>query len=587
MPDFATVVERFLDESFALDPVDATTVGRHEHDDRWPDLSEGGRIARLGFCDRWSSELTGIDDATWSADEQIDRDRLLLFLESTRFAAAELRPESWDPLDLVYLLGSGLFALLSREFAPLAVRLGSVAGRLSGIPEVLAAARAQLGGLDGRPVSRLHTETALADFPGVVDLAHAAVATAEAAAPDDPEVATLLPRLRAAAGRAEAAVDSFLAHLESVVLPASEGEGRLGRDLYARRLQHLMADPSLTPERVLAEAERAFDAVRAAMVRLSRELWPTWRPAEAPPSDEGRLVRGVLDAIAADHPTADALLDECRSALRGIEAFCQRRDVIGLASEPLEIAWTPRFLRSFANAMLDAPGPFDRAERTFFFITPPDVDWPPERRESYLREQNRRQLAIVTIHEAVPGHYLQISYGNRAPSRVRSVFGDSMYAEGWAVYVTQVMIDLGFAADDPALMLAHWKYFLRAATNAILDVRTHTAGLTEAEAIELMVVGAFQEEAEAHAKWRRARLTSAQLSTYFVGSMAFWDLERAVRVQRAAASGVEDAAAAVPQPQIVGGLGETPGFRYRAHLESVISTGNLPLPLLRRAIAGG
>jgi len=338
---------------------------------------------------------------------------------------------------------------------------------------------------------------------------------------------------------------------------------------------------------VLAEAERAFDAVRAAMVRLSRELWPTWRPAEAPPSDEGRLVRGVLDAIAADHPTADTLLDECRSALRRIEAFCQARDVIGLASEPLEIAWTPRFLRSFANAMLDAPGPFDRAERTFFFITPPDVDWPPERTESYLREQNRRQLAIVTIHEAVPGHYLQIAYGNRAPSRVRSVFGDSLYAEGWAVYVTQVMIDLGFAADDPALLLAHWKYFLRAATNAILDVRTHTAGLTEAEAIELMVVDAFQEEAEAHAKWRRARLTSAQLSTYFVGSMAFWDLERAVRVQRAAASGVEDPAAAVPRSRIVGGLGETPGFRYRAHLESVISTGNLPLPLLRRVIVGG
>ena len=583
--DFATLVDRFIDEALALDPVSATHIGRHDFDDRWTDLSEAGRQERLAWCDRWAAELAGLPDNALTPAEAIDRDRLAMVVDDERFAAAEFRSERWSPMDWVYLLGSGLFALLSREFAPLDVRLTSVAGRLGGIPGVVATAREELVGLADRPVSRFHTEVAIDDLEGVIALIRCAVLTAESAATDgDARVTDLLPQLRERAGAAESAIEALREHLRAEVLPQSEGEGRLGRDLYAKRLQRVLADPSLTPEHVLAEVERAFEATRAEMVRIAREIWPQWRPGEAMPSDEGQLVRGVLDAVAEDRPTPETLLDDCRAWLDRIEAFCRETELIGLPDEPLAIDWTPVFLRSFANAMLNAPGPFDRAERTFFFVTPPNEDWPKEQVDSYLREQNRRQLAIMTIHEAVPGHYLQIAYGNKAPSLVRSVFGDSQYAEGWAVYVTQVMIDRGFADGDPALLLAHWKYFLRAATNAILDVRTHTAGLTEAEALDLMIRGGFQEDAEAKAKWRRARLSSGQLSTYFVGGLAFWDLERAVRLRRATEAGATDPEAVVPRPRIVGDLGETPGFNYRAHLEAVISTGKLPLPLLRRAI---
>ena len=146
-------------------------------------------------------------------------------------------------------------------------------------------------------------------------------------------------------------------------------------------------------------------------------------------------------------------------------------------------------------------------------------------------------LTILTIHEAVPGHYLQGVYSSRVPSIIRAVFRDGVYAEGWAVYVTQVMMDAGFAETDPALMLCHWKYYLRSATNALIDVGIHTAGMTEAEAIDLMVDGAFQEMAAARAKYDRARLSSTQLSTYFVGCMAFWELEREVRRRAAVAAG--------------------------------------------------
>jgi hypothetical protein len=278
------------------------------------------------------------------------------------------------------------------------------------------------------------------------------------------------------------------------------------------------------------------------------------------------------------------VLEFCRAELARIEAFCRERDVIGLADEPLDIRWTPVFLRSFGGAMLDSPGPLDKGQKAFFSVTPIPDDWTPEQAESYLREDNDRMLRLLTIHEAVPGHYLQGVYGNRCPSLPRQIFWSGVFAEGWAVYVTQVMMDVGYGADDPALLLNHWKYYLRSTTNALVDVGIHTEGMTEDEAVSLMVDGGFQEEAEARNKYDRARLSSTQLSTYFIGSMQMWDLERDRRRALAAASGDPRGSDAVPEPRVVGGFGETPGFVYREHLEDVISHGSPPVSLLRRLL---
>lgn len=381
-------------------------------------------------------------------------------------------------------------------------------------------------------------------------------------------------------------MSSFEAHLRDVVLPASEGDGRLGRELFAAKMRHTMRSEALTPDRVLAGAERDYLAVRAELVRLARQLWPTWCPDRAQPNDDGALVRGVLDAIATEHPKADELLDFCRTENARIEAFCAERDLIGLVDEPLEIRWTPAFMRSFGGAMLNSPGPLDKGQKAFFSITPMPDDWTAEQRESNLREDNDRMLRLLTIHEAVPGHYLQGVYANRCPSIVRAIFESGLFAEGWAVYVTQVMMDVGYGADDPALLLTHWKFYLRAAINAIIDARIHTQGMTQEEAVGLMVDGGFQEEAEARAKYDRARLSSTQLSTYFAGSMEMWEIEREVRRRAAIAAGDPRGADAVPEPRVVGGFGETPGFVYRQHLEAVIGHGSPPTALLRRILLG-
>ena len=251
------------------------------------------------------------------------------------FGEVTLREDAWDPMMWIYLVGSGLHPLLAREFAPLAQRLASVTGRLEGIPTIVADARATIGSVPERPVSRLHAEIAGKRIGGVADLGRQAVETAEAAAPTDAAVALLLPRLRAASDAAAEALAELGRYLADEVAPAATGGAALGEALFAEKLRHTLRDPEITPAAILARAEAEFAAVRAEMVRIARDAWPAWCGDRPIPDDEGALVRGVLDAIAADHPAADELVPYSRDELVRVEAFCRDREVIGLVDEPL------------------------------------------------------------------------------------------------------------------------------------------------------------------------------------------------------------------------------------------------------------
>jgi uncharacterized protein (DUF885 family) len=590
---FAERVDTFLDDFFRLYPVAATSAGNHAHDGEWPDLTDSGQADRLAFIDDWNAEFRAMPIALLTPDERLDLDLLIAELAALRFDEVELREAGWDPLSYVYLLGGGIFPLLARDFAPLPARLASVSSRLEKLPAVLTAARGRLGRINGRPVSKLHLETALRQLPGVASLANDALAQAAAAA-SDPEVAAIQPRLAKSAAAARRAIDAFGKYLKDELKPQSHGEGRLGRDLFARKLRHTFRS-NLTDEQILTQAQVEYDAVRAEMIRIARKIWKEWMPGQPLPTaaTEGsqeaadqKVVVSVTSAIGRAHHPAGELVDACKDSYREIVEFCKRKNLIDVPDEPLEIELTPPFLREFAGAMLDSPGPLDKGQKTFYFMTPPPAEWTAEQVESYLAEENDRQIALTTIHEGTPGHYLQLVYSNRCRSVVRAVFGSGVFVEGWAVYVTQVMMDVGFGAADPALLLIHWKFYLRAITNAMIDVGIHAGSMTEAEAMELMVRGGFQEESEARKKWDRARLTSTQLSTYFVGSMEMWNLERERRIRLAMASGDPRGASAVPEPRVVGGLGKTPGFTYKTHLESVIAHGSPPIPMIRRILLG-
>jgi len=586
---FELAVVDLLVDLFEAYPTWGTDAGYHAVDDRWPELTESGRLARLDMLARHRVRLEAMTEATLTADGRVDRHILLEEIERLVFSEDVLRGEAWDALELVYLMGSGLFGVLSREYAPWPQRGGALLARIEGLPELSRQALQGLTGLPGRPVGLLQLETAIAQLPGVSELVDAALAEARTHA-DAGVASELVAPMEAAADGARGALEDFRAALDGEVRGRASGDGRLGAELFARKLR-LTLGSDLTPGELRARAWADYHAVRAEMLRLARQAWSVWLPQEPLPvvadGDEdagGAIVSRVLDAIAAEHQEPNGLIAYCQAELRRIEAFCREHNVISLPDEPLEITWTPLFLRAHARAFLDHPGPLDRGQKSHFWITPPDPSQGDQAVESYLREENDRMLRDLCIHEGIPGHYLQLAASNRCPSLARTVFTNGMFAEGWAVYVTQVMVDLGYGASDPGFALTHWKLYLRAVVNAILDVETHAGSMTETEAMDLMVRGAWQEPDEARAKWLRARISSTQLSTYFVGSVEMWDLETEVRRRAAVAAGA--AADVVPAQRVAGGLGDTPGFDQRAHMEAVIGQGTPAIKWCRRILLG-
>ncbi len=552
--DFSATVDTLLDQYFRAQPADATEFGEHAYDHHWPDLTDAGQAAWSDWLRGAEARVQAIEPGALTHDEAIDRRILLENLAAMRFATDELREVEWNAMVYVYLFGGALFTMLAREYAPITERLNALASRMRSLPVALDGAREALSKEGGRPVSRFHAEKAVERMAGVADLA--ALAVLEAQACDD---AGVLAEVQVAAGVATEAINAWTEWLRDELLPTVDGDFRLGQDLYASKFRHSLKT-AVTPTELEAMAVEEYHQTRAEMSRIARAIWTHWMGDAPPPESDDEAVRSVLDAIAVDHPRADELLDFCRAENQGIEAFVAEHDVVGLTEEPLQIIWTPGFLRAFGGAMLIPPGPLDRGLASFFAITPVNEAWPAERRESYLREDNARMLRLLTIHEAVPGHYLQLAYSNRCPSLVRGIFRSGVFNEGWAVYITQVMMDLGYGADDPALMLVHWKFYLRSATNALMDIRIQSGDMDEAEAMRLMVEGGFQEEGEATAKWDRARLSSTQLCEYFLGSVEMQGLEREAR-RRAEADGDE--------------------FVYRPFLESVLAHGSPSLPVIR------
>ncbi len=583
--DAAGLLARFA----ALHPVAATATGIHAHDGAWGEVGGAADVVVLAWVDQESARLHAIKPEGLNHDDVVDRDLALATLAAIRFERQEVRPTAWDPLHAVATAGGGLFPLIARGFGTKEQRARNLEARLTALPHLFDQsidaligvpaisvsaddgaprsldATAPIGTLQlpARPVSRLHTETAIAQVAGIGELAVMAVDVYGES-------------LSAAAETARAAADRFAERLRNEVLPRSEGEGRYGALLYERALRHTLFG-SHDRIAVQSAAAREFTAVRDHVIELARSIAPQWLGADEAArlaSDPQELVAKVLHAIGGEHSDAADLLDRCREETARCEAFVQRTGLLDLPKEPLQIAWTPRFLRAYGGAFLDSPGPLDKGEMSFFYVTPPPDDATPEQVESMLREDNDRMLALLAIHEAIPGHYLQLAAANETDRPLRAAFGSGVFAEGWAVYVTQVMLDEGFGDGDKALELVHWKFYLRCVANALLDVGIHADNRDEAWALNLMVGESWQEEAEAKAKYLRARLSATQLPTYFIGSVGCWELEDRAR---AAASGLEVRRGGLP-----GNRPTTEGFSRPAHLRAMLRHGTPPIPLLER-----
>lgn len=310
-------------------------------------------------------------------------------------------------------------------------------------------------------------------------------------------------------------------------------EWRLGRELFAQKLQHTL-NAGVTADQVLADAEIEYARVQSELYIVARQLWASRFPGKVlPPDDEaGRqeTVRLVIASVSEEHGPPETLVADARAGVENIRRFIASRDILRLPEpDRCQIIEMPEFRRGNSLAYLDSALPLDPGGISSYAVSPPPADWGADRVRSFLEEYNAHMLQVLTIHEAYPGHYVQLEYSNRNPSRIRRVLQSGVFIEGWAVYTEQMMLDQGYGDGNLALRLNQLKFYLRAVINAILDHRMHCTQMTDEEAYKLLTEGGYQSEGEARLKIIRAKQTSTQLSTYFVGRMAHYRLRQEIQ----------------------------------------------------------
>jgi uncharacterized protein (DUF885 family) len=559
---FAEASQRWLKETARLTPSFATYLGDHEFDGDLNDMSAAGRGARAALRADTRAAIDAIDRTQLNRENQVDAVMLADNLAAGDLDQDRIESWAWDPLTYSDLIGGSLYGLMARDFAPLPQRLLSAAARMEKLPALIEQARAAL--VPDR-VPLVHAETWARQNPGTLSLIDDLILP-KAGELQEADRARLL----AAAETAKSAVRDLQTWIATDLTPRAKGDFRLGADLYGAKLRYAVDSPTPRAE-LRARAEADLARVRAEMFDIARTVLSSSgrapRLSETPTDKERQTtIAAALDIAASDRAPRADVMKEVQASLDRATAFVREKDLITLPDAPVRVIEMPKFQQGVSVAYCDSPGPLDGHLDTFYAVSPIPQEWTDAQTVSFLREYNRRSTEELTVHEAMPGHYVQIWHGNQHPSVTRAVLGSGSFIEGWACYAQDVMIAAGHGSTtgeaEPLRRLVNLKWALRVISNAILDQGVHVDGWDETQAMDFMTGQAFQEEREAAGKWVRARVSSAQLSTYYVGWQAHLDLRREVETLR------------------------KDGFRLKAYHDELLAHGAPPVRLARALLLG-
>ncbi|MBA2621558.1 MAG: DUF885 domain-containing protein, partial [Acidobacteria bacterium] len=510
---FEKLANGFIAELLEMNPEWATSLGEHRYDNRLSDYTLVGVAKRHEFFKNYSARLARIPLGKLNQANNVDARIMRDNLNYNLFQLDVLREYEWNPI--YYNVGGSINDLIAREFAPLKERLRNAKGRLEAIPLVVAAAKANL-----KNPPRIYTETAIQQNKGVVSLIKDEL---QSFIDQTPEVKSEIAPARDAA---IAALEDYGNWLEKDLLPRSTGDFRLGDVKYRQKLKFALAS-DMSKEELLKRAETDLRATQNKMFDIALPLYRRYYPNERADMSKSMLIKRVLDKLAEARPTNETIVGRADEALKKTTDFVRAQSLVTVPDEPVKVIVMPEFARGSSVAYCDSAGVFEKKNETFFAISPTPKDWTDARKASFFREYNNYMLNDLTIHEAMPGHYLQLVHANKfkAPTKLRALFQSGTFVEGWAVYAEQLMAERGFGGAETRMQ--QLKMRLRVIINSIIDQKIHTAGMTEKEAIAFMMNEGFQEEGEAAGKWKRAQMSSTQLSTYYVGSVEVNDIRRA------------------------------------------------------------
>lgn len=514
---FAVYENSFLEGLWKLNPDWATSVGYHKYDSLLLIPDDKSRDKLITYAKVQIDSLSRFEVNTLSDANRIDYHIMQNQMEEIEWNLQQLKAYQWDPSQANVI--STFAYILNEHYAPLSKRLRSFYQKMANIPLYYKAVEKEIKS----PVAELTSLAAEQHLGGVGIFEKDFADSLKKSNIPQAEQKLMLDRARIS-------VDAIKAH--AAWLKALKNDKprsfRLGKDLYEAKFKYEIQS-ELTAQQIFNAAVERKKYLHREMAKISKKLWPKYFGSKAMPADSLELVAQLIDTLSSKHAEQSEFQSAIEKQIPKLTAFVKSKDLVTLdPSKPLIVRREPGYMAGVAGASMSSPGPYDKDGNSYFNVGSL-ASWPADKAESYLREYNNYALQFLCIHEAIPGHYVQLVYANKSPSLIKSVFGNGAMVEGWAVYSEEMMLDNGFGSDEPEMRLMWYKWHLRSVCNTILDYGVHSQGMTKPDALKLLTHEAFQQQAEAEGKWKRVSVSSVQLDSYFTGYKEITDLREAYK----------------------------------------------------------
>lgn len=552
--EFEIFKQHFLARFWEFNPGFAVYVGFYEFDDQLLIPNGANRAAQRSFYVNELQALREFDANQLTQGNAADLAILEGKLKSYLWYIDEFRDYEWNPAKYN---PAGVFGvILNTDYKPLAERLGVINTRLDNIGAYYEAAKNNI-----KTPTIEHLELAIQQSGG-------ALAMFEELIPgklneiefEEAELASFTSKLESATVAVKSYID-WLKIKKSELLESSDGNTarsfRIGSQFYEKKFKHDVGS-DYSAEQLYNLAQEAKEGLHGQMIKITDQLWPTYFTETDRPENDLVAVKMLIDKLSEKHVARDEFVDEIKRQIPIIQKFMDDNELLDSdPTRPLVVRLTPEYQRGIAGASVNAPGPYDATANTYYNVSPLDA-YTDEQAESYLREYNHWILQILNIHEAIPGHYTQLVHANKSPSKIKAIFANGAMIEGWAVYSERMMLEAGYANNEPEMWLMYSKWNLRVVMNTILDYSVQVLGMEREEGIDLLVNQAFQQQTEAEGKWRRATLSQVQLTSYFTGYSEIYAFREQLKAQ----------------------LGDN--FNLRDFHNTFLSYGNAPVPVIKK-----
>ncbi len=526
---FESYKKSFTERLWKIYPEWATSIGYHKYDSVLFIPNAAQRAKELSFSTNELKKLRAFPITQLSDLNKIDYHLIENALEENSWQLNVQKSYEWNPSN--YNVGESFSYILSENYAPLKKRMTDIYKKLKNVPAYYEAAKQNI-----KNPSPEHLQLAISQNEG-------SLSVFENDYMDSVKALHLYPESEDAylkrGKEAVAAIKSYIQFLKDFKNDTPRSF-RLGSDLYADKFKYQIQSQYSVDEIYQAALQRK-DYLHQEMFKLALKLWPKYFGTNEPiPANQLSVIKRIIDTISVQHVKPENFKAEIEKQLPELTAFVKEKNLIYMdPTKPLKVRNEPGYMAGVAGASMSSPGPYEKKGTAYYNVGTLD-GWSAEKAESYLREYNKYVLQILNIHEAIPGHYVQLVYSNKSPSIIKSILGNGAMIEGWAVYSELMMLENGYGNNEDEMWLLYYKWNLRSVCNTILDISVHTKEMSEQDAMDLLVRQAFQQKTEAEGKWHRVQVTNVQLCSYFTGFKEITDLREAYKKQKGATYQLKD-----------------------------------------------